>query len=166
MDLLLWCCKVDDRKFHFNGNHLRDHCSFYRWRRIVYEREEQLLDVTAQPPNMFPLPAAYGIIHHLLQGLWQLVTVLRPHQWQQGQICKVRLSLLLLPLLPSWSLSAEAEKGQRLDSQDRLTPSSLQHTRLLTNDVDKEIRDAFPFLPNVSLMSHQWLPNVFWKKIF
>lgn len=88
-------CKADDRKRHFNGNHSRDHCPFYWWRRIVYEREERPLDMTVQPPNMFPLPAEHGVAHHVLQGLWQLVTALRPHRWQQGQICNVRLSLLL-----------------------------------------------------------------------
>lgn len=71
----------------------------YWWSEDVYEWERQLLDMIVQPTNMFPLPAGNGIIHHFLRGLLQRVTLLRPHQWQQGQICNVRLSLLRLPLL-------------------------------------------------------------------
>ena len=62
----------------------------------------------------------------------------------------------LLPLLPAWSLSAEAEKGQRRDqpgsSHPVITPA---HTSAGTegreeihgkNDADREIRDAFSLL--------------------
>lgn len=90
------------------SNHLWNHIPLYWWETNVYQQEEQLLDITVQPPSTFPLPAGHGIIHHFLQ----LVTALHPHQWQQSQIWNVRLSLLLLPRLLPWSLSAEVVRAR------------------------------------------------------